>query len=641
MRAMWNIDIPERPGSGQSADRPGLHDGAAQFDSHEVIPLGNTLPSTRVLAANNDTPWGSAKQKISVLLIEDDQADVAIVKDLLGRAEICEFSVEAAPNVEIGLRYLASSSYDACLVDYRLPGRDGLDFVRMAQRRGFRTPMILVSGMPDPDLDVEAAELGVADFIDKEEWDTGRLERSLRFAAARRQIADRITHLSQFDDLTGLANRTLLNDRLERALASARRHRTMVGIFVLDLDNFKTVNDRLGHPAGDRLLQEVASRLIGRLRESDTVGRPGGDEFTILIEDLKDPDGAGTVGQKVLETLAEPMTIGDETIIVSASIGIAIFPADGDNGEQLLRFADAAMYRAKNEGGNAYRFNDPACQDISAGAVIVKSEIKTAFERGEFSLGFRPQVTLRDNRVGIGASILWEHPKQGRIEPARFRRLAEESGILDAVTDWMIEETCENLKVWHGEGIGKLHVALPLLSRRQLSWKRVASRATDRLLRHALLPSAIELEIREEHIAEEVETGSRVLQALRELGLRIAIDNFSGGNASAAVLRDAPVDTVRFAPSMLPATGGRSRCSSFLLSMIGAAKSLDFRVVLVGLQTREQFAIVRDSFCDALEGFFGQEELATAELCMPWLKTATAGPPARFCTSMLGENPLL
>lgn len=598
----------------------GLHDEAAVFESRAVIPLGQSPAPGNGLAANEDAP----RQKMAVLLVEDDPADVAIVEDLLKRAEITNFALDTAPNVEVGLRYLAQTRYDACLVDYRLPGRDGLDFVRMAQRRGFRMPMILVSGVMDTDLDVEAAELGVADFIDKEELDTGRLERSLRFAAARRQIADRIAHLSQFDDLTGLANRTLLNDRLERALASARRHRSMVGILVVDLDDFKAVNDRLGHPAGDRLLQEVAARLTRRLRESDTVARPGGDEFTILIEDLKQAEHAGTVAQKLLETLMEPIRLGSNRITITASIGIALFPQDATTGEELLQLADTAMYRAKSQGGKCLCFSDRALHQVSAGATVIKSEFKTAFEGGEFRLGFRPQVTMRDNGVGVGLTVLWKHPEQGRLDDNRLRRLAEESGVLEPLTDWMIEETCRYLKGWHEAGVGEMHVAMPLLSRRQLSWKRVASRATDRLLRHALKPSWIELEIREEHITEEIETGGRVLAALRELGLRVAIDNFAGGRAPVTILRDAGVDTVRFSPTMVPPPPSRGRGASFLNSMINAAKAIDLRVVVLGIRTREQFDIVRKTPCDALEGPFGVHELEAMERCTPWLLTATA-----------------
>ncbi|MEO1016874.1 MAG: diguanylate cyclase [Pseudomonadota bacterium] len=604
------------------AQQPGLLEDAGSFESRAVIPMGQVYTASGGLVANEDTP----KQKIAVLLVEDDAADVAIVEDLLKRAEISSFSIQSAPNVEVGLRYLAQSAYDVCLVDYCLPGRDGLDFVRMAQRRGFSMPMILVSGVADQDLSVEAAELGVADFIDKEEWDTGRLERSLRFAVARRQIADRITHLSQFDDLTGLANRTLLNDRLERALASARRHKTMVGILMLDLDGFKAVNDRLGHPAGDRLLQEVAARLTNRLRESDTVGRIGGDEFAILIEDLKQAENAGTVAAKILEAVTEPVSIANEEISISASIGISIYPHDGDAGAPLLQLADAAMYRAKSEGGNALGFNDNALGDVSAGVTVMKSEFKTAFENGAFRIGFRPQLTMRDNEVGVGVSLLWDHPEHGRLDAIRLRRLADESGILEAVTDWMIEETCQCLLKWQADGIDNIHVALPLLSRRQLSWKRVASRATDRLLRHALDPSSIELEILEEHIAEELDAGGRVLSALNELGLRLAIDNFAGGGAPATILRDANVDTVRFSPSILPTLPGPTRGAIFLNTMISSAKSLNLRVVVVGIQNHEQLMVVRETMCDALEGVFGSPILNAPERCIKWLTAAKSGP---------------
>ncbi len=605
--------------------RQGLSETPASFPGKALIPVNDSVASPGETLSSSV----ASRQELRLLIVENDEADRTILRELLERAEFTSFSFDIAANVDAGLRHLSDGKHDVCIVNYELPGRDGLDLVRLAQRRGYVIPIILVSNDMDPEIDAEAAELGVSDFINKEEFETGRLERSLRFAVARRGITDRISRLSHYDDLTGLANRSLLTDRLERALASARRHNKMVGVLMVDLDGFKSINDQLGHSAGDHVLQNVAANFCNCLRECDTVGRYSGDEFIIIIEDLTTQEGAATVADKLQEALTQLIHYQDETFVMQASIGIALYPRDAEGPDTLLQLADAAMYRAKNEGGNRARFSTPELDRMVARATIAKSEIKTAFEKGEIQLCYRPQVTLASKSVGIGVAPVWVHQDKGKVQQSRLRRLVEEAGILEAFTDWMIEESCQNLREWLRSHYGRVHMSLPLMSRRAPFWKRAASRAADRLLRSTLEPQCIEFELDETYLKNEVEAGNRTISAIRELGLRLAVDNFGGGKAPPTIIRDMEMSTVRLAASLLPDTPGSNKGTQFLLSMVNLAKSLEMRVVALGVTSNAQFDIVRRASCDAAECLFNGAEFQTFEQCVASLDASNAGAMSR------------
>ena len=294
---------------------------------------------------------------IRVLVIEDSEEDYRRTCDLLDAARLVTFAIDRARSVNNALMRVGSGPYDVCLLEPRLPDGQGLELVRAAQDLSFRAPIIILTGSGTLELDVEAMALGVADFLDKTRVDAARLERSIRYAVTRHREAERLNRLAQYDELTGLANRSLFQDRLGRAIAWARRHDRLAAVMILDLNGFKAVNDQLGHSAGDRLLTIMGGRLTKRLRETDTIARLGGDEFALLIENLAKPEHAALVARKLLDTVAPPIELDDQQVTVTASLGVALYPRDGADPDALVREADRAMYRAKAEGGNLCRFS--------------------------------------------------------------------------------------------------------------------------------------------------------------------------------------------------------------------------------------------------------------------------------------------
>jgi diguanylate cyclase (GGDEF)-like protein len=600
-------EAPRHPwtGAGGSAVVP--------LDSHRRPPAEAPRPELELPPRS--------KPLLRVLVVDDAQDDFLLVRDLLTRAPDTRFRVEWASTFDAGLRRLAAETYDGCLVDFELGGRDGLEFLRLAQHRGFETPIVLTAGQAEHRVDLEAMELGAADFVDKEEFDVERLERTLRFAVARRRAAERLGRLAQYDDLTGLANRALLTDRLERALAAARRQRGIVAVMLLDLNGFKPVNDLLGHGAGDRLLRIVADRLSGRVRETDTVARLGGDEFALVIEGLGRPEQAALVARKLLDTIAPPIRLDAEDVAVTASLGVALYPRDGDDPAALLRLADAAMYRAKGQGGNHCCFHDPGVDSRMRRGVILEQDLRRALERDEFMLQFQPQVTLRQGELGLASLIRWQHPELGIVDAERFRSLAEDTGLLEPLTDWLLDAACRHIGRWHAMGLQPMHVAVPILSRRQLGWSQLPRRVRDQLAHAGLPAGSLELEIGERLLLDEVESGGQALPTLAELGVRLAVEGFGSGPTSLVLLRDAGLRTLKLSRALLAGTPEDEHRSLFAAAVIRLAKQLGLRVVAEGAEGRSQLHMLRREGCDAVQAFMSCPPLP-ADACTDWLRSA-------------------
>jgi diguanylate cyclase (GGDEF)-like protein len=605
------------------------------------------VPMLEGRAARLDDP-------IRVLLIEDNEADYWHARDLLDAAPHARFTIDWARDLQSGLARLAPAAFDVCLLERALPDGDGLEIVRAAPARGCDAPIIMLTGRGSLDLDLQAMELGAADYLDKTRIDATLLERTIRYALNRRQQAQRLSRLAQHDELTGLANRSLFNDRLERALAWARRHERIAAVMVLDLNGFKAVNDRLGHVAGDRLLTIMGMRLCSRLRETDTVARLGGDEFALVVENLAKPEHAGLVARKLLDAVVPPITVESDSVTVTASLGVALYPQDGSHGPTLLREADRAMYRAKAEGGNLCRFSSEQIEQRIRRGALVESDLRHALEQGELALRYQPQINLGDAAAGFGAGIgiagllHWDHPQLGLLGADRFMALAEEGGMLEALTAWMLQAACAQARAWQAMGFRQLHLAVPLLSRRQLAWSGLAQRLQDCLHAEGLDAGRLEIELQEDILLSESATG---LRALKDLGVRIALDGFGRGPTSLRSLQLGVLDTLKLARQwhqQPPADGnpaaaglgpdapraGSNGHTAVVDAIITLARELRLRVVAEAVDDPAQLAFLRRRGCSAVQGLMGSAPLPP-QACTSWLrKAARRGAPASLpCSS--------
>ncbi|MCB1892907.1 MAG: EAL domain-containing protein, partial [Rhodocyclaceae bacterium] len=445
--------------------------------------------------------------------------------------------------------------------------------------------------------------------------DTGPLRMTgvLQDISERKRFEQKLSEMASFDTLTGLPNRNLLNDRLGQALAHASRNRGLMAVGFVDLDRFKIINDTLGHDAGDELLKEIARRLSGCLRSSDTVARQGGDEFVVVLNDLARPEDATIVAQKLLDALSPPMTLSGREIVPGASLGFALYPQDGDNLQALLMSADKAMYAAKQAGRGQYRFFDPELNRAAADWLEVGAELHHALARNEFELHYQPKLDLRSGTItGVEALLRWRRP-EGLIPPNKFIPILEETGQILEVGEWVIARACRQARLWQEEGLPPLRIAVNL-SPRQFQQRDLALRIRTLIDQPDFLPEYLELEITESMVMQHVDRAIATLEELRQIGIHLAIDDFGTGYSSLAVLKRFPVDCLKVDRSFVRDIPDDVDDMAITRSIVALAHSMGLSVVAEGVETEAQREFLVECGCDEMQGFLFSKPLPAAEL---------------------------
>ena len=413
----------------------------------------------------------------------------------------------------------------------------------------------------------------------------------------------RLSHQAHHDGLTDLPNRLLFVDRINQAVVQARRHKEQVGVFFIDMDNFKLVNDTLGHAAGDSLLCQVGDRLRRALRQEDTVARQGGDEFLVLLPELSSEQQAAQVAQKILDTLRNPFLLGVQETYITASVGIALYPADGEEPELLIQHADLAMYQAKAEGHNKYHCYSPALNERLSVRFALQNELRRALERQEFVLYYQPQYRLRDGQLcGMEALVRWQHPERGLLSPDTFIKIAEESGLILPIGDWVLRTACAQNKQWQDKGYAPVRVAVNL-STRQFHQKDLVSQVAQILTETGLKPEWLELEITESLSMENVVLSIETLQKFKAMGIRLSIDDFGTGFSSLSYLRRFPLNTLKIDRSFIAELSEFSEEQTIVLAIIQLAKNLGLNVIAEGVETEAQLNFLREKGCEEGQGF--------------------------------------
>jgi diguanylate cyclase (GGDEF)-like protein len=415
------------------------------------------------------------------------------------------------------------------------------------------------------------------------------------------EATSEVEHLAYHDTVTGLPNRSLFSDRLTVALAHAQRHRHKLAVLFLDIDRFKQINDSLGHTIGDRLLRSVAERIKSAIRDEDTVARFGGDEFTVLIHIIGKVEDAGKIATKVLEALKAPIAIDGREFVVTSSAGIAVYPADGGDGETLIRNADTAMYRAKDSGRNTYQYYASMMNHRAVQALELENGLRRAVEKQEFILYYQPLVDVPTGTVfGVEALLRWQHPQHGLLLPEKFMAAAEESGIIVQIGHWVLREVCRQAAEWHRQG-HRIIMAVNL-SARQFQQADLLQRVAEALESARLRPQFLELEITESYAMQDVNRVIGTLNELKKLGVRIAIDDFGTGYSCLSYLKHFPIDTLKLDGSFLRDIGTRQD-QQIALGVIALAHSLNLKVIAEGVETISQLAFLRANSCDRLQGY--------------------------------------
>jgi len=453
-----------------------------------------------------------------------------------------------------------------------------------------------------------------AEFFQEEESKLlSELAGDIAFAIDHIDKQDRLHYLAYYDVLTGLPNRTLLYDRLEQGLKTARRNESLLAVIFVDLDNFKIVNDTLGHTVGDALLREVSNRIASCLRDTDTVGRLGGDEFGIILPGIVSLEDAAMVAKKLIESCALSHLIEGHELFVSASLGITIFPEDADESEILVRNADTAMYRAKDSGGNTYQFFTEEMNGNTRDKLSLQADLRHALGRGEFLLHYQPKVSCATGMItGFEALLRWKHPLRGLVGPVAFIPILEETGLIVPVGDWLLTEACVQAQRWHDEGLGAPSMAVNI-SGRQIHSDDLYETVRRALDSSGLEPARLELELTESQLMKDAEGIIDLLRRLKAMGVKLSVDDFGTGFSSLAYLKRFPIDCLKVDQAFVKDIIADTNDVSITRAIITLAHNLKLKVVAEGVETEGQLGLLIANHCDEIQGYYFSRPLPAEE----------------------------
>jgi diguanylate cyclase (GGDEF)-like protein len=500
------------------------------------------------------------------------------------------------------------------LLDLSLPDSFGLETFAKVYAHSPTVPIIVLTGNDDQMLALSAVKSGAQDYLVKGRLDRELLLRSMQYSIERKRYQQQLEHQANYDALTGLPNRNLLHDRLRQAVYSQRNPRAIAVVF-MDLDHFKFVNDSLGHSVGDKLLKGMGERLRSVLREGDTVGRVGGDEFVLILNDQANEEVIFRAMQRISAKVAEPIDIDGKEMYVTCSAGISLYPQDGPDVDTLLKHADAAMYRAKEHGRNNFQFYTSEMNDRVNERLSLEHALRRALERREFLLHYQQKNDLRSGAIiGAEALVRWNHPEWGLVRPARFIPLAEETGLIVPLGEWVLGEACRQARAWMDQGL-KPGVVSVNLSARQFRQEGLV-RTVSRILEETRLdPSLLEFELTESMVMHNVEAAITTLQGLKSLGVALSVDDFGTGYSSLSYLRQLPVDTLKIDRSFVRDIGAGENPDDGVIAqaIISLGHSLRLKVIAEGVETDAQLRFLKRHGCDELQGFLYGEAVAPAE----------------------------
>jgi diguanylate cyclase (GGDEF)-like protein len=559
----------------------------------------------------------------TILCIEDE---ALLREDIVEELEDDGYDVLQAADGREGLEMILKHEPDLVICDITMPHMNGHDLVKTLREKHPQcadTPFIFLSAMADRHDILEGMNLGADDYLTKPidfDFLLGKIKTSLRQVErmhARKE--QQLAYMAHHDALTDLANRVLLRDRIEQALQLAKRGQGFAVLF-LDLDRFKSINDTLGHPVGDELLKAVAERLQGCVREIDTIARLGGDEFAIVQALSQQPQDATALAQRIGEALKAPFDLKDHQVVVDTSIGIAVAPGDGTDPDELLKNADLALYRAKDEGPGQYRFFEPEMDARMRARRALEIDLLKALEVGEFELYYQPLVNLKENKViGFEALLRWNHPKRGIVLPVDFISVSEEIGLINPLGEWVLHQACAEAATWPDD----IKVAVNL-SPIQFKNGNLELLVINALAASGLPANRLELEITESVLLQDDESVIATLHQLRGLGARIAMDDFGTGYCSLSYLRSFPFDKIKIDRSFVSDLSDGGDGVAIVRAIAGIARDLGMVVTAEGVETEEQLEIIRAEGCTEMQGYLSSrprpaEEIA--RLFLPNFKT--------------------
>jgi diguanylate cyclase (GGDEF)-like protein len=558
-----------------------------------------------------------------ILIVDDDTAIRNLLESILSDTYACT----TADSAETALQLLKDQTFDLIISDINMGGMSGMDLVVQVRSSSPDTVVMLISGNLDLDSPIEAIRNGAFDYIKKPfdinqvEMAVGRAMRHAELLASKRRhenhleelVAERtakLNYLAYNDSLTGLPNRVFFEDRLTHTLLQQTGN-THVAVFFVSLDRFKVLRDTLGHSVGDRLLKDVAHRLESIATERATIARFEGDEFALLLT-VEDHDELADFGDKVFAVFKTPLVVGEDEIIVSISIGISLSPEDGQDAQTLLKNAGAALSYVRKNGGNHYKFFTSDLGDKALSRLSLENELRRALDRSEFEVYYQAKIDMASGRMnGMEALLRWNHPDLGLVPPLDFIPLAEETGLIVPIGEWVLQSAATQTKIWHDNGY-PLHVAVNL-SPRQFQQTGLTGTINEIIMTTGLGPSYVNLEVTESSLMNNAESAATILRELRDTGISISIDDFGTGYSSLGVLKDLPIDVLKIDKTFVDDITVNPDDAALVTAIITLAHNLRLKVVAEGVETDKQLDFLRRLGCDEWQGYLFSKPLPSAD----------------------------
>ncbi|MBL1433547.1 MAG: EAL domain-containing protein [Gammaproteobacteria bacterium] len=559
----------------------------------------------------------SSRGLISILLVEDDRADYILIAQIFdGIYGKDQYLLTWIADIAQAREEIAKRCHDIYLFDYSLGVVTGIELIQEVSSEGFvDIPIILLTGVKSHDLDVIAMEAGATDYLFKGGLSPEVLERSIRYSIRQKKAETRVHFLAYHDPLTGLANRTLLHEHVEQAIPMAKHHGEYSAIIFIDLDEFKAINDTKGHSSGDRLLVIVAERIRAVTRREDVLARLGGDEFVILLTMLgKIAETAGEKAYQMAEKLKEAINqsyfIDGEEQRVGTSIGVTVIDEHCTDADQIIKHADIAMYRAKNEGKNTIRFFSADMEDAVQGDLLIANELYSAIDNNELELYFQPIFDLKDEGVmALEALIRWHHPQRGLISPGQFISIAEKSDLIISIGCWVIKTACSHLRRWPNVDYISVNISAPHFEK-----PAFAVEIAEVLSHYEIDHQRLVLELTETRLLENIKQATHTMTQLRSLGIRLSLDDFGTGFSSLSTLKNLPFNFIKIDRSFVSEIGSSDRADALVVAIIAMSKALKLHVIGEGIEQKKQEQFLFAHGCDAMQGFYYSVPLPASEL---------------------------
>jgi len=555
-------------------------------------------------------PLAAKKPPLQILLVEDCLSDAQLVRTMLKEVETHRYEITHVERMSAALPRLIENHFDVVLLDLALPDSHHLNTISEVRAAAPDLPIVVLTGLHDETLATQSVQMGAEDHLLKDEINGQSLMRAIRYAIERKRAELRVSHFAYYDNLTELPNRTLLYERLRHALLQKERHDQTVAVLFLDLDRFKPINDALGHACGDLLLQTIARRLTTCVRKSDTVARFAGDEFVAILTELSGAAEAAKVAQKMLELLADPIQLEGREVAVTASIGISLCPGDAQDAEGMIRNADAAMYRAKEAHGNSYEFYTEELNAKAMARLLLENDLRKALGSEQLLLRYQPQFDLASDTItSVEALVRWQHPDLGVMPPTGFIPLAEATGLILPLGEWVLRRACTQNRSWQTAGLRPVRIAVNL-SPRQFWQDDFVDVVANVLQDTGLDPQYLELELTESTLVKDVPATTSRLRRLSALGVLLSVDASQTGFSSLNYLREFPVACLKIGQTFVRDVHTDPDHGAIVVAIIAMAHFLKLKVTAVGVENPEQLAFLRQHHCDRIQGYHSSPPVA-------------------------------